>query len=227
MCRILLIETSSKNCSVGLSVDGQLVHHQEMSADGYIHAEKLHSFIQEVLQDSGVTTQQLNAVAVSKGPGSYTGLRIGVSAAKGLCFALNIPLIALDTTWMLAWYAKEQHPQATHFLSMIDARRMEVYYALYDASLSMADGIKAQIVDDEFLSRFNMTATVLVGDGAEKCKSLITGDFIMLPALPSVTMMAAGATDFYRNGKFEDTAYFEPFYLKDFIAGKPKKSMLE
>lgn len=227
MCRILLIETSSKNCSVGLSVDGQLVHHLEMSSDGYIHAEKLHSFIQEVLQHSDTTMQQLDAVAVSKGPGSYTGLRIGVSAAKGLCFALNIPLIALDTTWMLAWHAKQEHPQAAHFLPMIDARRMEVYCALYDASLAMEGSIKAQIINEEFLSGFTLPSTVLVGDGAEKCKSLIIGNPIILPALPSVTMMAAGATDFFRKRKFEDTAYFEPFYLKDFIAGKPKKSMLE
>jgi tRNA threonylcarbamoyladenosine biosynthesis protein TsaB len=227
MCRILLIETSSKNCSVGLSVAGQLVYHVEMSAEGYIHAEKLHSFIKEVLDHTGTEMNQLDAVAVSKGPGSYTGLRIGVSAAKGLCFALNIPLIALDTTWMLAWHARQVQPAAQYFLSMIDARRMEVYYALYDAELTLIEDIRAQIVDKEFLSRFTPEATVLVGDGAQKCDTLMPGSYRILPIFPSVTMMAQGATHCYNQGLLEDTAYFEPFYLKDFIAGKPKKNVIQ
>lgn len=223
MSRILLIETSSKNCSVALSINGVTSHCIELASDEYVHAEKLHLFIDELLKYEGTTLKQLDAISVSKGPGSYTGLRIGVSAAKGFCFALNIPLIAIETTLVLSSYAREKFPNALQFLPMIDARRMEVYCALYDNQLKTKEPVKAKIVDESFFQIDNIDSTILVGDGVEKCIEFIPHAENMLPCLPSASMMASLSQIKFNTNQFEDLAYFEPYYLKDFIAGSPKK----
>jgi len=224
MNRILLLETSSRNCSVALGVDGVLQHVVEMDSEEYVHAEKLHVFIQQLLKETNVSLTQLSAICISKGPGSYTGLRIGTSAAKGLCYGLNIPLIAIETTLILASYAKEKFPRNRQFLPMIDARRMEVYCALYDIDLTVMENVDAKIVDEVFFQKHNMEHTVFVGDGVEKCKTLIPYPENMLPCLPSASMMASLAQQKFNQQVFEDVAYFEPYYLKDFIAGVAKKN---
>lgn len=226
MVRILLIETSSKNCSVAIGVNGVIGNWVEAFSEDYIHAEKLHEFIDTLLNTEGIRLQDLDAVCVSKGPGSYTGLRIGVSAAKGFCFGLNIPLIAIDTTLILADHAKEQFPTATQFLPMIDARRMEVYCALYDAHLNNIEPITAQIVDENFFLKENNEHPIFVGDGIEKCMALISEKQNTLICFPSARMMARLAQEKFAKKEFVDVAYFEPFYLKDFIAGIPKKNPL-
>lgn len=226
MNRILLIETSSRNCSVALSVDGVMQRVVEMDSEEYVHAEKLHAFVEQLLKETNVSLNQLDAVCVSKGPGSYTGLRIGVSAAKGFCHGLSIPLIALETTLILASYAKEKFPQRKQFLPMIDARRMEVYCALYNSDLSIKEMVSAQVVDENFFQNPDMEQTILVGDGVEKCKDFILFPNNMLPCLPSASMMAGLAQQKFNQQEFEDVAYFEPYYLKDFIAGIPKKNQL-
>lgn len=226
MNRILLIETSSRNCSVALSGDGALRGLVEMDSEEYVHAEKLHAFIEQLLKEANVSLTQLNAVCVSKGPGSYTGLRIGVSAAKGFCHGLSIPLMALETTLILASYAKEKFPQHRQFLPMIDARRMEVYCARYNSDLSIKEAIQAQIVDEKFFQKPDIEYAVLVGDGVEKCIDFIPHLENILPCLPSASMMAGLAQQKFNQHEFEDVAYFEPYYLKDFIAGTPKKNQL-
>jgi len=218
MNRILLLETSSRNCSVALGVDGVLQHVVEMDSEEYVHAEKLHVFIQQLLKETNVSLTQLSAICISKGPGSYTGLRIGTSAglrigtsaAKGLCYGLNIPLIAIETTLILASYAKEKFPRNRQFLPMIDARRMEVYCALYDIDLTVMENVDAKIVDEVFFQKHNMEHTVFVGDGVEKCKTLIPYPENMLPCLPSASMMASLAQQKFNQQVFEDVAYFEP-----------------
>ncbi len=222
----MLIETSSKNCSVALGVNGVAVKFLEIASEEYVHAEKLHVLIEELLQQSNISLKELDAVCVSKGPGSYTGLRIGVSAAKGFCYGLNIPLIALDTTLILSFFAREKFPAAKQFLPMIDARRMEVYCALYDDSLKIKEPVKAQIVDESFFQKEEIEHIILVGDGVEKCSSLIAHKHNMLPTLPSASMMATLAYEKFNQQQLEDVAYFEPFYLKDFIAGTPKKNVI-
>ncbi len=223
MSKILLIETSSKNCSVALGINGVAEKCLEISSEDYVHAEKLHILIDELLLQCSTKLSELDAVCVSKGPGSYTGLRIGVSAAKGFCYGLNIQLIALETTLILAAHAKEKFPSAKQFLPMIDARRMEVYCALYDTLLNTLEPVSAQVVDDLFFQKEHLEQTILVGDGVEKCIEFIPHASNMLPALPSASMMAKLAQESFDKSLFEDVAYFEPFYLKDFIAGIAKK----
>lgn len=215
MALILSIETATRNCSVALSRDGQVIAFREVAEQGYTHAEKLHVFIEEVMQEAGVSLPQLDAVAVSKGPGSYTGLRIGVSAAKGLCYALQISLIAVDT---LAVLAHSLNIESGYVLPMLDARRMEVYAAIYDAQKKEVQSVKAEILDAQSFSKWSGPIYV-IGDSNEKAKTVITDSrfyFIDDLVFPSAKILAVLATDHFKSGIFEDVAYFEPFYLKDF-----------
>ena len=218
MAFILNIETATKNCSVCLSRDGQAIMVKEYAGEGYTHAEKLHVFIGEALEDAGITFKDLAAVAVSRGPGSYTGLRIGVSAAKGLCYALEIPLIAIDTLSLLARKITVEHGS---IVPMIDARRMEVYSAVFDAGFQNTREIRAEIITTESFKELDAPVHLL-GDGADKCREVLTGDkFIYHDVLyPSAQEMAPLSYDKYKKSDTVDVAYFEPFYLKDFIAGK-------
>lgn len=216
MIYILNIETATKNCSVSLSKNGQTVAIKEVSEEQFSHAEKLHLFIKEVLAFEGISLENLNAVAVSKGPGSYTGLRIGVSAAKGLCYALNIPLIAVDT---LAILAEKISVDSGIIVPMIDARRMEVFTQMYSKDHSPLSLAEALIVDE---TAFADTAEKihLIGDGALKCKIVLTDDkFVFHEDIiyPSANEMSRISYKKYIENNFEDVAYFEPYYLKDFM----------
>lgn len=220
---ILNIETSTKNCSVSLSNNGKTIICKELSEAGFSHAEKLHLFIEEVLLESKLTFKDLSAIAVSKGPGSYTGLRIGVSAAKGLCFALDIPLISVDTLQVLASQAEVENGI---IIPMIDARRMEVYSAIFDKNFNKFRDVQAQILDDNSFSEIQETI-YFVGDCNEKAKTVLTKNnfvFIDDKIYPSANEMSKLSFEKFENNNFEDVAYFEPFYLKDFLITTSKKT---
>jgi tRNA threonylcarbamoyladenosine biosynthesis protein TsaB len=223
---LLLLETSSKNCSVAIANEHAVLHHRSASAEHFVHAEQLHGMMHELIEESQLKWEQIAAVAVGKGPGSYTGLRIGVSAAKGLCFSLNIPLIAIETTALLAGYAAQQHSDAEAIVPMIDARRMEVYTAQFDVSGKRMTRDEAVIVDSTTFASLAPEKLVLVGDGAEKCRELLDPRVRILSVLPSADMMHSLAIQAFNDKKFEDLAYFEPFYLKDYIPGTSVKSVL-
>lgn len=219
---ILNIETATKNCSVSVAQHGRVIALREIADQGYTHAEKLHLFIEETLRESGLLFQQLDAVAVSRGPGSYTGLRIGVSAAKGLCFALNIPLISVDTLQILASQVKIQ---TGVIVPVLDARRMEVYSAIYDADFRNVREVQAEIIDEDSFAELSDDA-YFIGDAVQKCKPLLRKPnfhFIEEVAFPSSNEMGQLSHDLFRENNFVDTAYFEPYYLKDFLIVPPKK----
>jgi len=224
MACILNIETATKNCSVAIAKDGMVLLCKEIAEQGYSHAEKLHVFIEDVLRESQLSFKDLDAIAVSQGPGSYTGLRIGVSAAKGLCFALNIPLIAVDTLAVLA-------AQATIsdgiIVPMIDARRMEVYSAVFNPKHEKLREVQAEIITEDSFSEFSETV-YFVGDCAQKCQAVLTmPNFVFLDEIvyPSAREMAALSDARYKKNDTVDVAYFEPYYLKDFMVTAPKKQL--
>jgi tRNA threonylcarbamoyladenosine biosynthesis protein TsaB len=219
MVFILSVETATKNCSVSLSKNGETVSCKEIAEQNFSHAEKLHVFIEEILKENNITLQDLNAIAVSKGPGSYTGLRIGVSSVKGMCYALNIPMIAIDTLTLLA---KQIVIDDGIIIPMIDARRMEVYTAFFDKEYIMQREVRADIIDENSYSEIN-TNVHLVGDGIAKFNEVLTNDkFIFHDAIiyPSASEMSNLAFEKYKKSDFVDVAYFEPYYLKDFVLNK-------
>jgi tRNA threonylcarbamoyladenosine biosynthesis protein TsaB len=216
MTYILNIETSTKNCSVAIAKDGVMIVCREIAEIGYSHAEKLHVFIEEILVETNLKFSDLNAIAVSQGPGSYTGLRIGVSAAKGLCYALDIPLIAVDTLEVLA---SQITIEEGVIVPMIDARRMEVYSAIFDKNHQKIRDTKAEILTEVSFSELNQTV-YFVGDSSQKAKTLLEKDnFIFSDDViyPSAKQMTKKSYTLFTNNRFEDVAYFEPFYLKDFM----------
>ena len=219
MATILCLETATTNCSVALSVNGSVIALQEDATAGYSHAEKLHQFIEEVIEKSNVSKNDIDAIAVSKGPGSYTGLRIGVSAGKGLCFALQIPLIAIPTLEILA----QQVQTNTTIIPMLDARRMEVYSAIYNTQKKIIRTIQAEILDEQsFTEHLHKNKTTFIGDGVEKFMPLQSNHpnaIFLKDALPSAKEMALIALKKFKENDLEDVAYFEPYYLKDFKAG--------
>lgn len=222
MSFILNIETATKNCSVAISKNGETILCKEIAEEGYSHAEKLHVFIEEAIAEAKISVQDLVAVAVSQGPGSYTGLRIGVSAAKGLCFALNLPLIAVDTLQTLASQAKVSDGK---IIPMLDARRMEVYSEIFNAKLETERPILAEVIDANSFQDIKETV-YFVGDCAEKCKTVLTKEnFIFLEDIkyPSAAAMSKISFDKYQKSDTVDVAYFEPYYLKDFMMTTPSK----
>jgi len=220
---ILNIETASTNCSVSLAKEGQTIALKEDNSKNYSHSERLHIYIQDVLNQSNAKLIQLDAIAVSKGPGSYTGLRIGVSAAKGLCYSLNIPLISVLTLQSLA---HQINPKRGFIIPMLDARRMEVYSAIYNFKHEFIRDTKAQILDSHsFQDILNNDEVCFIGSGVEKTKDLIqhnNAKFIEYK-LPSANQMSKLSFDKYKISDIENVAYFEPYYLKDFVALKSKK----
>lgn len=193
-----------------------------MAEEGYSHAERLHVFIEEIIQEAGITFQDLSAVAVSQGPGSYTGLRIGVSAAKGLCYALDIPLIAIDTLQTLARQVKQTDGC---IVPMIDARRMEVYTAIFNPNLENQSATAAEIITENSFEDFQ-EKLYFVGDCAEKCQTVLTKEnFIFLEDIkyPSAKEMSALSFIKFKKSDTVDVAYFEPYYLKDFMITTSKK----
>lgn len=227
MAIILNIETSTQVCSVALSVDGKIQSMQE-SCTKNSHAERITLFSEYVVKESGISFQDLDAVAVSKGPGSYTGLRIGVSTAKGFCFAINKPLISISTLKSMAAGMTQttENPENFLFCPMIDARRMEVYSAFFNTDLEEIKPTAAVIVDEKFFNDLLVTKkTIFAGDGAAKCKDILSHQenaLFINDFNPSASFMAKLSEQKFHNQDFEDVAYFEPYYLKDFIAGIPK-----
>lgn len=219
---ILNIETATRNCSVSLAANGTTISSREVADVGYSHAEKLHVFIEEVLAEASIEPNQLVAIAVSHGPGSYTGLRIGVSSAKGLCYALQIPLISTSTLTALADQANVDNGV---IVPMIDARRMEVYSAIFSANGEMTRDVMAEVITPESFSEINEDIYI-VGDCSEKCKTVLTDakfHFLDKIEFPSALQMSEVSYQKYSNQQFEDVAYFEPFYLKDFLITTSKK----
>lgn len=221
MAYILHLETSTKVCSVALSLNGNLKQLIESNDLAYSHGEKLTSYIEEVLKREGINAINLDAVSVASGPGSYTGLRIGVSTAKGLCFALSVPLIAIDSLQSLYELAAYVYPSKT-IIPVIDARRMEVFSAVYGPNRQLLEGISATVVDETTFDTF--LPFVTCGDGAEKLKEIWKDRAIVfdLDIQSSAKGQVNLAFEMFEKQNFEDVAYFEPFYLKDFIAGTPK-----
>ena len=218
MATLLCIETASTNCSVALGVDGILLDLKEDYNLSYSHSERLHLFIYEILQENGLVLQDLDGIAISKGPGSYTGLRIGVSAAKGLCFSLDIPLISVPTLTALASKVKEEGI----VVSMLDARRMEVYSAAYNSHMKQIEETSAKILQPDSYNDLLETGKVFfIGSGVEKFRAICTHSNAVFieDQLPSAKEMIELAFQKFQTGQFEDVAYFEPYYLKDFMAG--------
>jgi len=196
---------------------------KEDYGNGYSHAEKLHVYVDEVLKEAKISTLQLDAIAVSKGPGSYTGLRIGVSAAKGLAFALNIPLVSVSTLEALAHQVKAD---SGLIVPMLDARRLEVYSAIFDTQFNSIRAIEAQVLDEtSFQSYLSENKVYFIGDGVAKTKALLDNNNAVFieNKLPSADQMSALSFNKYKKSDTEDVAYFEPYYLKDFVAIKSKK----
>jgi tRNA threonylcarbamoyladenosine biosynthesis protein TsaB len=219
---ILNIETSTKNCSVSIAKLGKTLICKEVAEEGYSHAERLHVFIETCLKEAGLSFKDLAAIAVSQGPGSYTGLRIGVSAAKGLCFALDLPMIAVDTLKVLALQASVS---SGLIVPMIDARRMEVYSGIFTADLERVRDVQAEIINEDSFKDFQENL-YFVGDCSEKCSAVLTKEnFVFLENIryPSANEMSALSFEKYKIADTVDLAYFEPFYLKDFLITTPKK----
>ncbi|MDI6048606.1 tRNA (adenosine(37)-N6)-threonylcarbamoyltransferase complex dimerization subunit type 1 TsaB [Flavobacterium sp. XS2P24] len=219
---ILNIETATKNCSVALAKAGKTIVCKEIAEEGYSHAERLHVFIEEVIKEAGITLNDLSAIAVSQGPGSYTGLRIGVSAAKGLCYALDIPLIAVDTLHALA---SQVTISSGLIIPMIDARRMEVYSAVFAPNYERKREVLAEIITENSFEDLE-EKLYFVGDCAEKCKSVLAKEnYIFLDEIvyPSAKEMSAISFEKFKKSDTVDVAYFEPYYLKDFMITTSKK----
>jgi len=219
---ILNIETATKQCSVSIAKEGKTIVCKEVAEEGYSHAERLHVFIEDCVKEAGISYKDLAAIAVSQGPGSYTGLRIGVSAAKGLCYALGIPLIAVDTLKALAAQVKVT---SGVIVPMLDARRMEVYSAVFDSNLESLRAIQAEIITEDSFQELEGNV-YFVGDCAAKCKEVLTKtNFVFLEDVvyPSAKEMSAFSYQKFLNNDFVDLAYFEPYYLKDFIITASKK----
>lgn len=230
MSCIINIETSTPVCSVALSADGEVLFGKS-SFEGPSHAALVGIYVEEAIAVTKEKGLKLDAVAVSSGPGSYTGLRIGVSVAKGLCFGYGIPLIGIPTLEILAATAIHQQPKAAGelYCAMLDARRMEVYAAIYDAGLNTVRATAADIVDEQTYAAYLEKETVcFFGNGAEKCRDVITSpNAVFIDGIhPLATNMVLLAEKAFVEGRFEDTAYFEPFYLKEFQATVAKNKVL-
>lgn len=219
MTHILCIETTTTNCSVSIVKNGLTFVLKEDNSQSYSHAERLHLYIGEVLREARLSKGDIDAVAVSKGPGSYTGLRIGVSAAKGLCFALDIPLISTETLYTLALQVKDEKGI---IIPMLDARRMEVYTSVFDSGYNMLEKTNALILDENsFLKYLESGKVTFIGNANEKFKQVCKHpNAVFLDGkLPSANEMDKPAHDKYKMSDFENVAYFEPYYLKDFVSG--------
>lgn len=228
MANILMIETSTKACSVALSRDFSIEFSRE-TLDGPNHASVLGTFVEETMEYARKNGVMPDAIAVSAGPGSYTGLRIGVSEAKGLAFGLNVPLIAVPTLKAMCcqvmFHTDTEMEEGALYCPMIDARRMEVYTALYDQALGEIRPASAEVVDEQFLHDIlDQHPVYFFGDGADKCREVLThpnAHFVKEIRVLARDMMALAIQAFNRQ-QFADTAYFTPFYLKEFQASKPK-----
>lgn len=229
--RLLLLETSTALCSAALSEDGRVLQYREAEGRN-VHSSLAAVLVRDILDAAGLRVSDCDAVAISKGPGSYTGLRVGVSTAKGLCFGAGIPLIGIGTPEVLvAQAAREGLVPAgcRHIVPMIDARRMEVYSAVFTPEGQRLTEVEPTVVtEDSFADILADGAPVLfIGDGAEKCREVLGShpNAVFVQGCPKASALAAPATAAYNEKRFEDVAYFEPFYLKDFIATVSRKNL--
>ena len=234
MSLILCIETGTDVCSVGIAKDGELLSLRE-SDEGRDHARKVGVFVDELLRETGIVPDELDAVAVGKGPGSYTGLRIGVSFAKGLCYGLQKPLVAVGSLDALAEVAREDYEagilavddwEGAYLCPMVDARRVEVDAQVFDAGGRPQSEVSAEVVDEGSFAAFRGQGRpfVIFGSGARKCADILP-DAVCVEVTPSVRGLAQLAQRAFDEGRTEDIAYFEPFYLKDFVVTTSKKKL--
>ena len=242
MNRIILIETSTSLCSTALVEDGKVVC-ERLSTEPRAHASMTAPYVNEMLKEMGLGVKDCNAVAVSKGPGSYTGLRVGVSTAKGLCFGAGIPLISIGTLDTLVWQAMDEglvSEGCRYIIPMVDARRMEVYTAVFTTDGKQVTPTEAMVVgEDSFKEQLSEGPVLFIGDGAGKCQGVIgalrqaqgpVGELVEPPAhfvqcCPKASGMTRPAVAALNEGKFEDVAYFEPYYLKEFMTTTSKKKL--
>ena len=223
---LLCIETSGKNCSVALFEGLQLVSIREVHTEQFSHSENLHVFIEQVLKESKLQPKAIKAIAISAGPGSYTGLRIGVATAKGLCYGWDIPLIALPTLRILAEQVTYEFTDIEYIIPMIDARRMEVFTAVYSHDFSPILGERAEILTEStFDTYLNKGKTIFLGDGITKFQAICKhkNAYFWENKFPSAKQMGRLALEKYQAQAFEDIAYFEPFYLKEVYLVKSNK----
>ena len=223
---LLCIETSGKNCSVALFEGLQLVSIREVHTEQFSHSENLHVFIEQVLKESNLQPKAIKAIAISAGPGSYTGLRIGVATAKGLCYGWDIPLIALPTLRILAEQVTYEFTDIEYIIPMIDARRMEVFTAVYSHDFSPILGERAEILTEStFDTYLNKGKTIFLGDGITKFQAICKHEnaYFWENKFPSAKQMGRLALEKYQAQAFEDIAYFEPFYLKEVYLVKSNK----
>jgi len=234
MSLILCIETGTDVCSVGIAKDGELLSLRE-SDEGRDHARKVGVFVDELLRETGIAPEDLDAVAVGKGPGSYTGLRIGVSFAKGLCYGLQKPLVAVGSLDALAEVAREDYEagilsvegwEKAYLCPMVDARRMEVYAQVFDADGRPQSEVSAEVIDTESFAAFRGQGRpfVIFGSGARKCADVLP-DATLVEVTPSARGLARLAQQALDEGRTVDIAYFEPFYLKDFVVTTSRKKL--
>jgi tRNA threonylcarbamoyladenosine biosynthesis protein TsaB len=236
MARILNIETATQLCSVALSTDGKCVLKREIIEERS-HASLLTVFIEELLHEAGITSDKLDAIAVGKGPGSYTGLRIGVSTAKGLCYGSGLPLIAVSTLKIMTMQVITNQDSiiqevlskpGTLLCPLIDARRMEVFTCLFNSLGNEIAEVSAKIVDsDTFSDYLKDHQMIFYGSGMKKCQKILAhrNGYFIENIFPHAASLALVAENKFHQHEFEDLAYFEPFYLKDFIATTPKKGL--
>lgn len=234
MSLILCIETGTDICSVGIARDGELLSLRE-SDEGRDHARKVGLFVDELLRETGIAPDELDAVAVGKGPGSYTGLRIGVSFAKGLCYGLGKPLVAVGSLDALTEVAREDYRAGILSIDdwdrallcpMVDARRMEVYAQVFDSAGVPQSEVAAEVVEGGSFAAFRASGRpfVIFGSGARKCAATLS-DACFVEVAPSARGLARLAQQALDAGRTEDIAYFEPFYLKDFVVTTSKKKL--
>ena len=222
MERIILIETSTALCSVALAEDGAIVDYRESSAPK-AHASLTAVFIQDMLSERGLSISDCDAVCVSMGPGSYTGLRVGVSTAKGLCFGSGKPLLAVGT---LDTLVAQADTDARFIIPMVDARRMEVYTAVFENGIQLTETAPVIIDENSFAEYLEQGPCLFIGDGAGKCADVIKHpNASFCQCWPKASSMLSPATAAYKEKRFEDVAYFEPFYLKEFVATVSKKKL--
>ena len=218
MSYILNIETSTLKCSVSIAYKGEYVAGEQLLANEFVHGEKLHVFIRDIFEKTKIKKKDLNAVAVSKGPGSFTGLRIGVAAAKGICFAQDLPLIGINTLEIMAvpFFNKSEY---NYLIPLLDARRMEVYSAIFDAKKRCIQKTNAVVLsENSFFDKVENGSCLVIGNGASKFKTLkpkINADF-NVEYFPSAKDMCEVSWDLYKKKSYENLEFFEPFYLKDF-----------
>ena len=235
MSLILCIETGTDICSVALARDGELLSLLE-SNEGKQHAQNLAVYVDEILRENDIEVKELDAIAVGKGPGSYTGLRIGVSLAKGLCYAASKPLIAVNSLESMVYVALEDYEagiveiedmDSAVFCPMIDARRMEVYCQLFNSKVEPLSEVQVHIVTtDSFIEERSKGTLVIFGNGSDKCKNVLPeGDVHYIKVVPSARGLIKPAFESFLKSDFEDVAYFEPFYLKDFVATTSSKKI--